>query len=359
MRLAIDCRMYGKSGIGRFLAGVLPFLCAEGVFDSVLLLAGESPDKDLDELAGDGTKRIEKVQCGVKPFSLQELLFFPKKTLARINSCDCYFSPYCNVPSGIRVPVYTTIHDLVFLDFPGLAGRAGVLARKFFYKYAVFRSEAVFTVSEFSRGRIQKLLSCRKPVYVACNGIPRFMDEARKKGLLGGQGKKKDFVIFIGNIKAHKGLKTLMEAFAPFRAKTGARLVIVGSGENFRTKDKDVERMLEAGTDGIEFTGRVSDERLVDLLSSARILVQPSLYEGFGIPPMEALFCGTRAVVSDIPAFKEVYGDFPVSFFRAGDAADLLLKMDESWHDSRPIPPLPERYSYWKAASVLLEHLKD
>ncbi|MBP5156945.1 MAG: glycosyltransferase, partial [Treponema sp.] len=281
MRLAVDCRMYGKSGIGSFLAGVLPFLCADGDMDSILLLAGEAPVPGLDGLVRDFSQKAFLLHCGVKPFSIRELLFFPRKLAAMINSCDCYFSPYCNVPAGIKIPVYTTIHDLVFLDFPGLAGRVGVLARKILYKYAVFRSKAVFTVSEFSRGRILELLSCRKPVYVACNGIPRFLEDARRNGRLegrtadtsaGASDPQEDFVIFVGNIKAHKGLRTLLEAFPAFRAKTGARLVIVGSAENFRTKDEAVSRLLAGGMDGIEFTGYVSDEKLVDLLSSARLL---------------------------------------------------------------------------------------
>lgn len=358
MRLAVDCRMYGKSGIGSFLAGILPFLCSDEGFDGLVLLAGADNEGEVRSAVRDYAGKTELVLCGVKPFSLRELLFFPRGIASRINSCDRYFSPYCNVPSGIRIPVYTTIHDLVFLDFPGLAGRLGVLARKFFYKYAVFRSKAVFTVSEFSRGRIRELLACKKPVPVACNGIPRFMEEAKGQGRLDGI-RKEDFVIFVGNIKAHKGLRTLLEAFPAFREKTGARLVIVGSADNFRTRDEETQRLLEKGNEGIEFTGHVSDERLVELLASARLLVQPSLYEGFGIPPLEALYCGTRVVISDIPVFREIYAEFPVRFFRAGDALDLEARMEEAWQDGSPLPPLPGRYSYGRAAAVIAGSLKE
>jgi len=64
-------------------------------------------------------------------------------------------------------------------------------------------------------------------------------------------------------------------------------------------------------------------------LSEAALLVQPSLYEGFGFPPLEALVLGTRALISDIPVFKEIYEGFPVVFFHAGDAEDLKNKMVE------------------------------
>ncbi len=359
MKLAVDCRMYGKSGIGSFLAGVLPFLCADEAFERVLLLAGPESLPLLAAAARAYGDRMELVSCGIRTFSLRELLLFPLGITAQINACDCYFTPYCNIPSGIRIPVYSTIHDLVFLDFPGLTGRAGVFVRKCLYCYAVFRSKALFTVSEFSRGRILALLHCKKPVYVSCNGVPRFLEEAKQAGRLDGWAEQKDaFVLFVGNIKAHKGLLTLLNAFPLFRAKTGARLVIVGSAENFRTKDAETERLLAAGGGGITFTGHVSDEQLAVLLASARLLVQPSLYEGFGIPPLEAMYCGTKAVISDIPVFRELYGAFPVSFFRAGDAADLAAKMEAAWQDSSPLPPLPDSYSYKKAAAVIAEQLK-
>ena len=360
MKLAVDCRMYGKSGIGSFLAGVLPYLCADEGFERILLLAGAADEAGTTALAAAVTAygdRVELVSCSVKPFSLRELLLFPRGITAQINACDRYFTPYCNIPSGIRIPVYSTIHDLVFLDFPGLTGRAGVFVRKCLYHYAVFRSKALFTVSEFSRGRILALLHCKKPVYVSCNGVPRFLEEAKRTGSLDGV-KKADFVLFVGNIKAHKGLLTLLNAFPHFREKTGAQLVIVGSAENFRTKDAETERLLDAGGEGITFTGHVSDERLALLLSSARLLVQPSLYEGFGIPPLEALFCGTKAVISDIPVFRDLYGAFPVTFFRAGDAADLAAKMESVWRDTNPLPPLPDTYSYARAAAVITEQLK-
>ncbi len=358
MRLAVDCRMYGKSGIGSFLAGVLPFLCADTGFEGVLLLASDEGEESLRAAAQEFGDWVAVEPCPVRPFSLRELLFFPRILARKVNACSCYFTPYCNVPSGIRIPVFTTIHDVVFLDFPGLTGRAGLLARKLLYRYAVFRSKAVFTVSQFSRDRILDRLSCRKPVYVSCNGVPRFIVEARRSGRLAGM-QKGDFILFVGNIKAHKGLATLLSAYPGFRSKTGARLVIVGSADSFRTKDQAAQRLLDGGVDGIEFTGHVSDERLVELLATARLLVQPSLYEGFGIPPLEAMYCGTRAVISDIAAFKEVYGNFPVRFFRAGDAEDLERKLLAAWDDRSPLPPLPDTYSYGRAAAVIAERLKD
>ncbi|MDE7382758.1 MAG: glycosyltransferase, partial [Treponemataceae bacterium] len=107
-----------------------------------------------------------------------------------------------------------------------------------------------------------------------------------------------------------------------------------------------------------EFTGFVDNERLKTVLASSRILVPPSLYEGFGRPPLEALTTGTNAVISDIEVFHEIYDDFPVIFFKAGDSADLAEKVIHAW-DFPPPVAIPQKYSFEKTANSMLEILKQ
>lgn len=355
MKIACDIRMSGKSGIGTFLDEVLPLLAEEN--NEYLLLSDRENCPLAERLKSKPNVRF--LNCPVKMFSLKETFFFPSSLLKEINSCDLYFSPYCNIPSGIKIPVCSTIHDIVFLDVPGLSSKAGTMARKFFYKTCIRRSDRILTVSEFSKGRIQEKLKCRKEISVVYNGVPKYL-LARPEGIV----KKASSVIYIGNIKKHKGLKTLLEAWPLFVSETRAenpRLMIVGSRENFRTSDAEVSALLDSLTANpetssqIEFTGYVSDDRLKELLCRARILVQPSLYEGFGIPPLQALAMGTRAVISDIPVFKEIYRDFPVSFFKAADSLSLKEEMKKAWDDRSPEQPLPQVYSYKRTASLILK----
>lgn len=345
MRLAVDCRMSGKSGIGTFIDGVLPFFAR---MDIELLLVGKS------ESPVEG-KTITCIPCDIKPFSLKEIFSFPKSIADKINSCDAFFTPYCNIPCGIRVPVVCTIHDIVFLDIPSLAGKIGTLVRKIFYKRAIRLSKAVCTVSQFSKERILAQLKCTKPISVVYGDAPEYF----RKPILPSPPKK-DTVIFIGNIKKHKGLQTLLPAFKKFRtqiAKMGKNLpelLIVGSMENFRTKDTSFdERELES--DGIKFTGFISDQELHALLTQSRLLVQPSFYEGFGIPPLQALYCGTQAIISDIPVFKEIYANLPVTFFSAGDCDDLCTKMTEMWNAPAKTKDFESPYSFEKTAEKIIE----
>jgi glycosyltransferase involved in cell wall biosynthesis len=113
----------------------------------------------------------------------------------------------------------------------------------------------------------------------------------------------------------------------------------------------------------VEFTGFIPNERLKTLLAEAALLVQPSLYEGFGYPPLEAMTVGTLALVSDIPVFREIYEAFPVTFFKAGDSGDLkekllsLLKGKKTQRLSLP-PDLAEKYSFKKTAGIILKELE-
>ena len=110
----------------------------------------------------------------------------------------------------------------------------------------------------------------------------------------------------------------------------------------------------ESSSKNIEFTGFISDEELKVRLTQAKILVQPSFYEGFGLPPLQALNCGTNAIVSDIEVFKEVYADYPVTYFKCGDAGDLSEKLFSVWNENKPLPPFEEKYSFEKTASAIL-----
>lgn len=346
MNYAIDCRMSGKSGIGTFLDGILPFL-SNGK-NSLFLIGLSTIPKDFPH-----RENCTCMSCSIKPFTFQELFFFPKDILHYINSCDVYFTPYCNIPNGIRIPIFSTIHDVVFLDMPKIAGKIGTFIRKLFYLRAIHCSTQIFTVSQFSKSRIQSTLHCKKPIVVVYNGIPHYLETA-----LSPKPSKNNTLIYIGNVKAHKGLTTLLAAFSIFRNSFSydekPTLLIVGSKDNFRTSEKNLNNYLSNTEEqGIVFTGHIDDDTLHILLTQAKLLVQPSLYEGFGIPPLEALYAGTNVIVSDIPVFKEIYNNFPVTFFHTGDIQDLCEKMKSVWNDNKNNFTIPKIYSYGKTAQVI------
>jgi glycosyltransferase involved in cell wall biosynthesis len=354
MTVYIDCRMIDSSGIGVYLRETLPwFLQSENDF----LLLGNF--RRLNCYASNTNVKI--IECDIKPFSLKELFFFPPKTARQINSTDLYFSPFFNIPNGIKIPVFTTIHDIIFPDMPELTSKTGLAARMWFYRRAYKKSQKIFTVSEFSKSRIRHHLGKAKPVIVTHSAIQPIFLEYRVKAQ---NTQKTQTIAFVGNIKKHKGLDLLLDAFSLVRNEgLPHRLVVIGAKENFRTTDNAVLQKIESlGSEAVTFTGFISNEQVMEYLSTAALLVQPSLYEGFCLPPLEAMVLGTQALISDIPVLKEIYAEFPVTFFRSGDSSDLKGKMMELLFNKKPSSPVLSdnlllKYTFEKTASIILRNL--
>lgn len=339
MKIAIDCRMLNSGGVGTYLESLLPFFVNK--FDC--LLFGK-----IELLQKLNLQKVELYNCNISCFSIKELLTFDKPLLQKINSCDVYYSPYFNIPSKIKIPVLSTIHDIVFLDI-NLTSKIGTLARKFFYQRAINKSCTIFTVSNFSKERIQKKLHTKKtPIVVTYNSVPQwFLDYAKQS-----KNNKKANLLYVGNIKKHKGLHTLLDAFCKIQ-KQGftEKLIIVGNKDNFRTTDNSFIKNIE-NIKQIEFTGRIDDLELAKLYASSKLLIQPSLYEGFGMPPLEALYCGTNVLISDIEIFKEIYEKFPVTYFSVEDSDDLAKKIMDCYNNSSP-SNLPDIYSFKNTFSII------
>lgn len=350
MKIAIDCRMTNSGGVGSYLNALLPYFIEK---NECILLGNKN------ELEKYKSGKTEIIPLETKTFSLKELFAFPKEISRKINTCDLYYSPYFNIPSGIKVPVFTTIHDVVFLDVPGLASRAGIIARKFFYKYAVFKSRKIFTVSDFSKERIIFHLKCKKPVVVTYNAVPGWFE--KQNSIPHQKTEKEDSILFVGNIKKHKGLSVLIDAFKIAKEKGFSPVLkIVGNSENFRTADETVFKKIQDAPEGsVQFTGRISDSELKELYRKTKRLVQPSFYEGFGMPPLEAMSLGTKAIISDIPVFKEIYRDFPVTFFKAGNCNDLAEKLLSIKNENDEIEEFPQIYSFEKTAGIIQKTLEE
>lgn len=357
MTIAIDCRVLDSSGIGVFLRECLIRFNSQNV--SLLLIGSKEKMKKLS------LKNSTILECNIKTFSLKELFCFPKSLLKQINKCDAYFTPYFNIPSGIKIPVYSTIHDMIFPDMPELTSKIGLMARMIFYRRASKKSDLIFTVSKFSEERIMHFLPKTKKTKVIYNGLSEYIINSLKNHSF--SEKKDEYILFVGNIKKHKGLKTLITSFTKAKQNgLNKKLFIVGNAENFRTKDTEIASLIEsAPKDSINFTGYLSDKELLSCLKNADLLVQPSLYEGFGIPPLEAMSLGTPVLISDIPVFKEIYESFPVTYFKAGNSDDLCLKLMNMYKNIDNLPRIQltseqkDKYTYDKTANLILQTIME
>jgi len=353
MTITIDCRHINSSGgIGVYFRGLLPFFLASGA--SVFLLGDEKIIRQTVKDSG-----AEILHCTVKPFSLRDTFAFSKSILEKINSGDIFYTPYFNIPNGVKIPVYSTIHDIIFPDMPNLVSKPGLWMRMYFYRRAARLSKTIITVSEFSKSRIKHFLGDSLNVINASNAVHAPFQADFKNA-----PEKKKNILFIGNIKKHKGLNVLLDAFLQCREEgLDYELVIIGSRDNFRSGDKKTAKRLDSlEGHGVNFSGYISDAEKWKLLAESALLVQPSLYEGFGYPPLEAMLSGTMALISDISVFKEVYAGFPARFFRTGNSRDLHDKLLEILSGKNPQTvclddTLMKKYTFEKTASIIFNEM--
>ena len=153
----------------------------------------------------------------------------------------------------------------------------------------------------------------------------------------------------------------LLEAYNKLRGEGRycPTLTVIGHVD-FRTKDKEILDVIKKNKDSVNFLGAVDDKTLYDVLSYSAVLVSPSFYEGFGIPPLEAMYLGTPVIISDIPVYKEVYRDLPVTFFRTGDANDLYLKLHDFVY--KPLDAsekIDKMYNYATTAKDILSTIES
>jgi glycosyltransferase involved in cell wall biosynthesis len=210
-----------------------------------------------------------------------------------------FFSPGFNPPLLCPVPLVFTIHDLMQVELGGVVTPAKRLYYNLLIKPAARRAYRVLTVSEFSRAQILNWTGLpEERVVNVGNGVDypfRQIGDRYRPGF--------PYILYVGNYRLHKNLDRLFAAFRDIDAPD-LRLLLTGSAPPEMTA-----RLARAGLkDRVGFLGAISDERLSAVYRGAKLLVLPSLSEGFGLPALEAMACGIPVVASKNAALPEVLG---------------------------------------------------
>ena len=216
-----------------------------------------------------------------------------------------FYSPGFNAPPTCPVPFVFTVFDLIHLHVPEESGRGKRLYYELHVKPAVKRARAVLTGSDYSRAQIVEW-SGVDPSRVVVIGAAAG-DAFTPDGDVHEPGYQ--YLLYVGNHKPHKNVARLVQALARLREKSSLRLLLAGPVEPALL---NVARTVGVA-DRIVFLGHVRDERLPALYRGAVAFVFPSLHEGFGLPPLEAMACGTPVVSSMTTSLPEVVGDAAVA----------------------------------------------
>ncbi len=307
MRIAIDARKLHDFGIGTYVRNLLRHLARlDGDTDYVLLVRPD--DIGLAQQLGDN---FRAVGVAAEPYSLREQFAIPHALQGL--GVDAFHTPHYVLPPLVSVPSVVTIHDCIHLMFPQyLPSRFAYFYARAFLWLAANRSARILTVSETSKRDILRFFRIpEQKIEVTYNAIderfgqPPAQEEftrVRERYQLDRQ-----FILYAGNIKPHKNLERLIDAFHQIRAGGFENLMLLIIGDEiskYPTLRREVHRYKLHKH--VRFLGFVPDKTLAVLYRLASVFVFPSLYEGFGLPPLEAMASGTPVVTSNISSLPEV-----------------------------------------------------
>jgi len=315
IKIGVDARMLFSSGIGRFLRGILSELDLQNV--ATTFFCKESDEAFLTHLFPKA--RIVYDRSDI--YSIAEQ-FSPR---AKASNIDILWCPHYNIPVLTRAKLFVTVHDVIHLAMPEFFGgwKHKVYARSMFRTVCI-KAEKIHCVSTFTAQELQQHLDVsEKKLTIIPNGIdPQWFEPVNSQPI----EMVNPFILFVGNMKPHKNLARLIKAFEQIADKVEHDLVVIGQLGGFRVGDDPGAYIPNQLKSRIQVLGTVSDEQLKSYYRQCSLFVFPSLYEGFGLPPLEAMASGAPVLCSNAASLPEACGS-AVTYFDPLSVSDIAAKI--------------------------------
>lgn len=305
-----DVRMMNNSGIGVYIKHFINAVLYDSTYSVILIGRGE----ELNTYFQPDT--FTHIEADFPIYSIIEQLKLP----LLIPACDVFWSPHYNIP---LLPIrarrrLVTIPDVFHLAHIETLTITQKIYAQVVTKAAARQSDRVTTISQFSAQEIVRLTGVNdasiKVILLGMdtNLFHRFENEIVRQRVQYKYHLPDQYILFVGNVKPNKNLRRLVDGFAKLPSElSNLKLVITGKQEGFITGDPALFARIRADqalADRIVFTGFVDGEDLPVLYSLATLFAFPSIYEGFGFPPLEAMACGCPVVASNASSIPEICG---------------------------------------------------
>jgi glycosyltransferase involved in cell wall biosynthesis len=248
--------------------------------------------------------------------------------------CPSYICPV----TGSRVPCIITVHDTIALDHPEWCKRSNAVYYRLFMGRAVSQAAAIVAVSEKTAQDLTRHFpSCVSRIEIIPPGLDPVFEDTPTADVLDVVRKRyalpKKYILHAGNLEPKKGLTALLEGYRVFLQKGHTHALVLTGGRQWRSRTL-VQRLQAELTGACQLTGYIARQDLPAVYRMASAFVFPSLYEGFGFPPLEAMRCGVPVIASSGGALTETLGEAairidPLRPATIANALDQLIRSNE------------------------------
>jgi len=326
MRLAVEVSTCSadRTGIGYYTEHFVDGLLAtRAAGDEVVLISNGKPAPELYD------RWRDHLRIGGVPVRAIWMQRDANRLLVESGADFAMFPNYL-APLNVVCPFVNVVHDLAIIRMPQFFNLGKLASQRPLLPWIVRRAAAVGTVSAASRRDITELLGVPEHRVLMLPGAPhpacRVPSDLEVERVRRAYGLGRRYVVSVGTLEPRKNLPTLLRAFDRLRARTGTLtedldLVVIG-GRGWRDRELRAEIAARKESSRLHMLGYVPEEDLVALYGGAEVLAYPSHFEGFGLPVVEAMACGTPVVTTDVPALREVSGGAAV-LVPLGDEAAL------------------------------------